>query len=286
MANRQNPTLRQRRLGAELRRIREQAGLGGNQLAGLLGVTPALVTQMENGKSAVSEERLRAIAAACMRADDPLIDALAGMTGEQDPRWWEAYRQDLPKVPIDVAEIEGHAKRITTFTIAFIPGLLQTDAYAAAVFANGYPTLLDHEVDLRVEFRRRRQRIVRSGETPYLGIIHEAALHIRYGGPTVLHEQLEALISDSELPGVSLRVIPFDTPNFPGPSENLTYAEGPVRELDTVQADSSHGSHIFDTPAQLAGYRAILERLKAASLAENESRDYIRSIIKGNEQQA
>ncbi|WP_380280693.1 helix-turn-helix domain-containing protein [Kitasatospora purpeofusca] len=280
MANRQNPTLRQRRLGAELRRIREQAGLGGNQLAGLLGVTPAMVTQMENGKSAVSEDRLHAITAACMCVNEPLIEALASMTGERGTGWWEEHRQELPRIPIEVAEIEGHAKKITTFTVTLIPGLLQTVSYATAVFAKGYPPLPKHEVDLRVNFRRRRQQIVRSGEMPYLGIIHEAALHIQYGGPIVLREQLESLVRDSELPGISVRIVPFETANFPGPSENLTYAVGPVPELDTVQADSSHGSHIFDVPAQLEQYRGILERVESVALAEGESRDRIRSTIK------
>ncbi|MFF2749871.1 Scr1 family TA system antitoxin-like transcriptional regulator [Kitasatospora sp. NPDC058048] len=246
----------------------------------MLGVTPALVTQMENGKSAVSPERLSEIAEACMCLNEPSVSTLAGMASEREAAWWEEYRGVLVAAPIDLAEIEGHARRLRSFTIGFIPGLLQTAAYATAVFAKGYTPLADHEVARRVNFRLRRQRIVRSGDTPYLALIHEAALRIQYGGHAVLREQLESLIEDAELPGVSLRVVPFDTADFPGPSENLAYAEGPVPELDTVQADSSHGSHIFDSPAQLAGYRAIFGRIEAVALEESESRDYIRSIMK------
>ncbi|MFD7453231.1 helix-turn-helix domain-containing protein [Kitasatospora sp. NPDC059827] len=279
MANR-IPTLRQRRLGAELRRMREQAGFGGSHLAGLLGVTPALVTQMENGKSAVSVERLNEIAEACMCVNTPLVEALADMTRERNVAWWDEYREELSAAPIDVAEIEGHAKRLKSFTIGIIPGQLQTSSYATAVFARGFTPLSDREIERRMNFRLRRQQIFRSGETPYLALVHEAALRIQYGGPTVLRSQLDSLVKDSELPGISLRVVPFDTADFPGPSENLLYAEGPVPELDTVQADSSHGSHIFDSPAQLAGYRAILERIEAVALPESESRDHIRSIMK------
>ncbi|MFD4398849.1 helix-turn-helix domain-containing protein [Kitasatospora sp. NPDC058478] len=274
------PTLRQRRLGAELRRMREQAGFGGSHLARLLGVTAALVSQMEIGKSAVSVARLHEIAEACMCANAPLVEALADMARERDPAWWDEYRAALAAAPIDVAEIEGHAKRLKSFTIGIIPGLLQTNSYATAVFARGFTPLPDREVDRRVNFRLRRQQIIRSGETPYTALVHEAALRIQYGGPEVLRDQLDSLVKDSELSGVSLRVVPFATANFPGPSENLLYAEGPVPELDTVQSDSSHGSHIFDSPAQLAGYRAILERIEAVSLPESESRDHIRSIMK------
>ncbi|GAB7182752.1 helix-turn-helix transcriptional regulator [Kitasatospora sp. Ki12] len=274
------PTLRQRRLGAELRRMREQAGFGGSHLARLLGVTPALVSQMEIGKSAVSVARLHEIAEACMCANAPLVEALADMARERDSAWWDEYRTTLAAAPIDVAEIEGRAKRLKSFTIGIIPGLLQTNSYATAVFATGFTPLPEREVDRRVKFRLRRQQIIQAGETPYTALVHEAALRIQYGGPTVLREQLESLIRDSERPAVSLRVVPFATANFPGPSENLLYAEGPVPELDTVQADSSHGSHIFDSPAQLAGYRATLERIEAVALQESESRDHIRSIMK------
>ncbi|GAA2268685.1 helix-turn-helix transcriptional regulator [Kitasatospora cystarginea] len=280
MPLRRDPTLRQRRLGAEMRKMREQAGLGGSQLARALGLNPTQVTQMEAGKIGVSAERLRTVAAACMCDNQPLIDALAGMATERVKGWWEEYRGVLSTDPLEVAEIEGHATRITTFTIAFIPGLLQTSSYAASVFAKGYPRLPQHEVDLRTTFRLRRQQIVRSGETPYSAFIHEAALRIQYGGPGVLSEQLGSLVEDSEHPGISVRVVPFDTVDFPGPSENLTYAAGPVPELDTVQADSSHGSHLFDSPAHLASYRAILERIAAVALPEDESRDFIRCIMK------
>ncbi|MGA5820549.1 helix-turn-helix domain-containing protein [Kitasatospora sp. NPDC094028] len=280
MAVRSTPTLRQRRLGAELRRMREQAGLGGSQLARELGISPGQMTQMETAKIGVSPERLRIVAAACKCDNQPLIDALAALAGERTKGWWEPYRGTVGTDTIDVAEMDGHARRLSTFTIAFIPGLLQTRSYATAVFATGYPPLPDHEVDRRVDFRLHRQQIVRSGETPYLALIHEAALRIQYGGPTVMREQLDSLVKDSELPGVSVRVVPFDTADFPGPSENLAYAEGPVPELDTVQADSSHGSHIFDAPAQLASYRAILGRIESVALPESESRDYIRSIAK------
>ncbi|MFF7637651.1 helix-turn-helix domain-containing protein [Kitasatospora sp. NPDC008050] len=280
MPGRHNPTLRQRRLGAELRRMREQAGLGGSELARALGVSPAQVTQLENGKSSVSADRLRTIAAACKCASQPLVDALAAMATDRGKGWWEKYREVLSADFLDVAEIEGHATRITTFTVVSMPGLLQTSSYASAMFKHGFPPLPQHEADLRTAFRLQRQRLVRSGEAPYSALIHEAALRIRYGGAQVLAEQLDSLVGDSEHPSIAVRVVPFDTEHFPGPSENLTYAQGPVPELDTAQADSSHGSHLFDSPVQLASYRVILERIASAALSEDESRDFIRSVRK------
>ncbi|MFJ2575438.1 helix-turn-helix domain-containing protein [Kitasatospora aureofaciens] len=278
---RTNPTLRQRRLGAELRRMREQAGFGGSELGRAVGMNPAQVTQMESGKIGISVERLRTIAATCMCVNQPLIDALADIITERvKPGWWEEYRGTLATDFLENAELEGHARRLATYTVTFIPGLLQTGAYATAVFSNSFPPLPRHEVDLRTAFRMQRQRIVRSGTTPYTAFIQEAALRMQFSGAKVLAEQLEALIEDSEGPTISVRVVPFAVGVMPSPSENFTYAEGSVRELDTVQMDTGPGCQLFDAPAHVAGFRAILDRLESNALSEGESRDFIRSIKK------
>ncbi|MEU3562865.1 helix-turn-helix transcriptional regulator [Kitasatospora sp. NPDC006786] len=284
MALRSNPTLRQLRLGAELRRMREQAGLGGSQLARALGINPAHVTQMESGRTGISVERLRTIAALCMCVNEPLIDALADIITDRDKGgWWEEYRGNLSPDFLEVAEIEGRARGLSTYTMAFIPGLLQTNAYASAVFARNFPPLPCHEVDLRTSFRMQRQRIVRSGETPYLAYIHEAALRMQFSGPKVQAEQLGSLIEASELPTISVRVVLFEVDTLPLTHENFTYAEGPIPELDTAQMDSGLGNVLFDAPAHMTRFRTLLARIDSAALSEGESREFIRSIKKDME---
>lgn len=281
MANRLNPTLRQRRIGAELRRMREQAGFGGSQLARSLGISPAHITQMESGKTGISVERLRAIAATCLCANEPLIDALAAIiTDRGKPGWWEEYRGTLATDFLEVAELEGHAGKLFTYTTTFIPGLLQTGTYASTLFSQAYPPLARYEVELRAAFRMQRQRVVRSGATPYTAFIHEAALRMEFSGPKAMSEQLGALIDDSETAGISVRVVPFRVDAVPSPSENFTYAEGPVTELDAAQMDTGHGIQLFDTPAHLARFRALIARMDSTALSEEKSRDLIRLIMK------
>ncbi|MFF7590049.1 helix-turn-helix domain-containing protein [Kitasatospora purpeofusca] len=280
MALRPNPTLRQRRLGSELRRMREQAGLGGSELARKLGISPAQVTQMEMAKIGVSPERLRMVASACRCANGPLIDALAEMASERGKGWWEDYRGALTIDFLEIAELEAHAKRLTFCTTAYIPGLLQTGAYASAVFARLFPPLSAGEVEARTAFRIRRQEIVRSGRTPLRTFIHEAALRMQFGGPAVLVDQLDALLNDSEHPGISVRVVPFALDTFPGSGENLTFAEGPVPELDAIEMDVSQGALFFDSQADLATHRVIFSRLASTALGEADSREFIRSVMK------
>lgn len=280
MPPRSNPTLRQRRLGTELRRMREQAGFGGSELGRLVGMSPAQVTQMESGRIGISVERLHTIAAACTCANRPLINALAGMIAERGKGWWEEYREVLTADFLEVAEIESFATALSTCTTTYIPGLLQTGAYASAVFTRVYPPLPRKDIDVRTAFRVQRQQLVRSGKTALRAFIHEAALRMQFGGPEVLADQLDALVEDSAQTGISIRVVPFAVDTFPGASENLTFAAGPVPELDTVQMDVAHGVLFFDAPADLAKHRAIFDRMDSIALSEEGSRDFIRSIKK------
>lgn len=261
--------------------MREQAGFGGSELGRAVGMNPAQVTQMEAGRIGISVERLHTIAAACMCVNEPLIAALSDIITEREkPGWWEEYRGTLSADFIDVAEVESHARKLTTYTMAFIPGLLQTGPYASAVFAQAVPPPPRHEIDLRTAFRMQRQRVIRSGAAPYAAFIHEAALRMQFSGPTVLAEQLGALIDDSQQPTVTVRVIPFGIGAMPSSNENITYAEGPIIELDTAQMDTGVGTRVLDAPAHLARFRSLLARFAGAALPEEESLDFIASIKK------
>ncbi|MEV0187414.1 helix-turn-helix transcriptional regulator [Kitasatospora purpeofusca] len=268
-------------MGAELRRMREQAGFGGSQLARALGVNPAQITQMEAGKTGISVERLRTIAAACMCVNEELITALAEIITERGKvGWWESYRGTLSENFLEIAELEDQARGITTYTITLVPGLLQTESYATAVFSQAYPPIPQREIELRTAFRIQRQQTVRSGETKYTAFIHEAALHMQFGGPQVRADQLDALIEDAGVPGITIRVLPFDGTGLPSPIDNFTYADGPIPDLDTVQSDTGFGIRRLDMPVHVARFRAIIARMDSAALPADESREFIRSLRK------
>ncbi|MFG2846130.1 helix-turn-helix domain-containing protein [Kitasatospora sp. NPDC048296] len=278
MALRPNPTLRQRRVGTELRRMREQAGLSGSQLARQLSIHAAQVTQMETGKSGISVERLRTIAAACMCTNQPLIDALANMTSERGKGWWEDYRGTLSIDFLDIAELEANARSISTWATTYIPGLQQTEDYASAVFSRSAPGIPSHDLDARTSFRMRRKEAVRQGGMPYVSFIHEAALRMQFGGPRVLADQLDHLINDSLAGRISVRVVPFDLDTFPGGGENIMFVEGPVPELATLQMDTAVGCLFFDSQASMARHQGVFELLDSSALSEAKSREFIRSI--------
>ncbi|MFF9621322.1 helix-turn-helix domain-containing protein [Streptomyces griseosporeus] len=279
MPPRSTPTERQRRLGAELRKLRLTSGMTTEQAAKLLGVPRTNVPNMESGRSGISAERVRALAAnyGCTDADD--IEALAAMATGRQKGWWETYRGRLRDDFLDIAEMEWHATRLRIAVTVHLPGLLQTEDHARAVFEAVIPRLPRDEVDVRVAHRLDRQQVLDRPDPPALDVIlHEAALRMEFGGPAVARRQLEQLLRMSQREKVTLRVIPFKAGGFPGAGQSVVYAEAAVPRLDTVELDSTHGPEFLDSADQLAKYRAQLDAAQAIALTPSASRDFIRTL--------
>ncbi|GAB7103157.1 transcriptional regulator WhiJ [Streptomyces phaeofaciens JCM 4814] len=274
MATRRHPTARQMRLGTELRRLREAAGLKATAAAALLGVSSVQVSQIESGVAGVSEERLRRLAANYCCFDAELIDALVAMATDRTRGWWEEYRGLLPTSFLDLSELDHHAAFHREVAIVYVPGLLQTEDYARAVFSSRVPELTSEELELRVRYRMARQAKIASYEV----VIHEAALRIRISDRSVSRAQLARLVELSEKPHITLRIVPFDLDGFSGASGAMTYVGGPLPKLDTVVRDAPHGTVLVDSEAQLVAYRTRFRRVQSVSLDPERSRDFIHKL--------
>ncbi|MEU0741708.1 helix-turn-helix transcriptional regulator [Streptomyces sp. NPDC006134] len=280
MAPRSAPTERQRRLGAELRKLRLAAGMTTEHAAGLLGVPRTNVPNMESGRSGISPERVRTLAANYGCTDQALVDALASMASERDKGWWESYRGQLPDPFLDIAEMEWHARRVRIIVSVHLPGLLQTEEHARAVFEAVIPRLAPADVEVRVAHRLDRQQVLERTPPPDLDVIvHEAALRMEFGGPAVARRQLEHLLLMSGREAVTIRVIPFKAGGFPGAGQSVLYAEGAVPQLDTVELDSTHGPEFIHAETQLHKYRAHLDAANGVALEPDASRDFIRTLV-------
>jgi transcriptional regulator with XRE-family HTH domain len=281
MAPRQTPTVRQRRFGAELRRLRDAAGLSAPRAAELLGTDRTTISNMEAGRFGISEQRLRRLAS-IYECDDPtLIDALAAMTGGRSSGWWDEYRGKVPPDFLDVAELEHHATSLRTLQTAHIPGMFQVEDHARALFDLFIPALPRLEVELRIAQRLARHTVITKAPTvTYRGVIHEAALHMQVGGRQVAREQLKRLIEEGERENVTLLVIPFSAGEFPMAGDSVLYAAAESPHLDTVQLDTPIGAVFFDSPTQLANFRRRLDAVEQVALDPRHSRDRILEIVK------
>jgi transcriptional regulator with XRE-family HTH domain len=278
---RSTPTARQRRLGTELRRLRERSGTSVQQAAALLGVDRTRIPNIESGRIGISPERVRTLAQNYACPDPGLVDILASMARERTKGWWEQHRGVLPPALLDLCELEHHAVALHTAVATHIPGLLQTEAHARAVLATADPPLPEPDLRARLALRRGRQEVFGRERPPlYEAVVHEAALRMRFGGPEVVRAQLEHLAERSERAGTTVRVIPFAAGGLPGAGQSFTYAAASLEQLDTVQLDSAHGPTLLDAHPKLELYRGLLARLRALALSAEASRDFIRAVAR------
>ncbi|MGP4110354.1 helix-turn-helix domain-containing protein [Streptomyces sp. 4N509B] len=281
MAPRQTPTVRQRRFGTELRRLRDAAGMSAPKAAELLGSDRTMISNIESGRFGISEERLRRLASIYGCDDSVLIDALATMTGGRKGGWWEEYRGKIPPDFLDVSEVEHHAMRLRTVQTALLPGLFQTEDSARAQFDLVVPRLPRLEVELRVAHRMARQAVVTGDDPiPFVGVIHEAALRMQVGGRGVAREQLRHLLTEGERDNVTLLVVPFAAGGFPLIGDSVMYAEATIPNLDTVHMDSPTGAVFIDAPTQLSNFRKTLDMVEAVALTASKSKDLILTVLK------
>jgi transcriptional regulator with XRE-family HTH domain len=281
MPPRSSPTVRQARLGAELRKLREAAGMAAREAGAFLGGNQAQISHIEAGRWGVSADRVRRLATCYSASDEELVEALSAMAEERGRGWWEEYRGVLAPAFLDLAELEHHATYLRSVNVINVPGVLQTEEYIRAIHHSYRPALPAENIDARVEFRLRRRNVLeRDVPLPLKVIVHEAALRMRFGGRKVTRGQLEHLLEASEWPSVTLRVLPFTCEEFIEATDAPTYAGGVVPQLDTVQLDSPTGFFYLGAEAQLNKYRMLLDIAERSSLSEVESRQLIHHIAR------
>ncbi|MEW2303747.1 helix-turn-helix transcriptional regulator [Streptomyces sp. NPDC006655] len=279
MPPRPTPTARRLRIGTELRRLRERAGMTAAEAARSLGTTQAQISNIEANRFGISAERVHTLAHIYGCTDRPLVDALAAMAADRTRGWWEEYRDNLPSRLLDLAELEHHAEALRVTQVINIPGLLQTPEHARALFREAVPALRPHEIEYRISHRIKRQAILNREQPPsYTAIVHEAALRMQFGGREVARTQLQHLAEISGHPAVTLRVIPFDGTSFPTTGHAVDYFHGPVPVLDTVEVDTAHGNELVHAPGQLEKYRLVLDRMESVALEPTPSLDLVHRI--------
>lgn len=284
MTVRKPPTERQRRLGAELRTMREHVGLSLTEAAALHRTDRTTVSNVEAGRFGVSADRVRVWAANYECSERAYIDALAEMAKERrasNANWWDSYRDKLVATSLDLAEMEHRAHALRGAQITHLPGLLQHEGYIRAVFREAVPRPTPEALEHRVAFRVRRSEVLdRPGAPECTFLIHEAALRIRFGDDRVIKTQLNHLLNQSERTNVTIRVMPFEAGGFASAGSSALYVYGPVHKLDTVQLDIPTGSVFLSTESQLANYRCLLDRMEQRCLGPDRSRDLIREVMR------
>lgn len=271
-----------RRLATELRRLREHAGLSGDEVAARLGWSGSKVSRIETYRTGVKSEDLVALLN-LYEIDDRQRDQLTALAGEQESRgWWASYSDALPPDLADYISLENDADSLRCWSSAVIHGLLQTEDYARVVIeTQAYSTapIPKADVERRVQARMRRQAIITRPDPIHVTVVlDEAVLLRKIGDQAIMRAQLGRLLEWSRTPSVTLRVLALaeNHPIGTGAFSILRFAPVYGTELnDLVYVEQLVRSSFIEDRAEALLYEIAYDRLAAAALDPDSSAELI-----------
>ncbi len=275
------PTVRRRRLGAELRALRENNGFKLEEVADRLGIAPSTLSRIETGKAPTKTAYLTAMLSLYQVNDPGARQVLLEMAREGHRKgWWSVYDDVLPSGMGMYVGLEAEASGLRSYEAMVIHGLLQTPEYARAVLKEMYPRHTEDQIRRMSDVRVERQRRL-DGESPFdLWVIHdEAVIRRRVGGTAVMRMQLSHLLADAERPGVTMQVLPFESGAHAGSSGSFSVMEFPERsDADVVFLDSVAGVIFLEKDRDVRDRTEAFDRLRASALSPPASADLVARI--------
>ncbi|MER8000620.1 MULTISPECIES: helix-turn-helix domain-containing protein [unclassified Streptomyces] len=281
MASNVNPTVRRRRLGQELRRLRELKGMTAEEVAERLLVSQSKISRLENGRRSISQRDVRDLCGVYEVEDQRIVDSLMQMAKDSRQQgWWHAFGD----IPYSVyIGLETDAASLRVYEPQVIPGLLQTKPYAEALINGALPESPVLDVEKRVGVRMRRQDRITSTEDPLRlwAVVDEAALRRAVGNRTLMREQLEHLMEQSELPHVTVQVLPFEMGAHPGITGHYAILEFPdASDSSVVYIEGVTSDLYLEKSNDVQRYSVMYEHLRAQALNADQSRQFISKIAK------
>ncbi|MEV3931873.1 MULTISPECIES: helix-turn-helix transcriptional regulator [unclassified Streptomyces] len=277
-----NPTVRRRRLGQELRRLREIKGMTAEEVAERLLVSQSKISRLENGRRSISQRDVRDLCGVYEVEDHRVVDSLMQMAKDSRQQgWWHAFGD----IPYSVyIGLETDAESLRVYEPQIVPGLLQTRSYAEALINGALPEAPPSDIEKRVNVRARRQDRVNAPEHPLRlwAVIDESALRRLVGGKQVMIEQLEHLVEQSQLPHVTVQVLPFDMGAHPGINGQYAILEFPdAADSSVVYIEGVTSDLYLEKANDVQRYSVMYEHLRAQALNVDQTRQFISDITKG-----
>ncbi|MHC0433219.1 helix-turn-helix domain-containing protein [Streptomyces sp. O3] len=282
MASNVNPTVRRRRLGMELRRLRELKGMTAEEVAERLLVSQSKISRLENGRRSISQRDVRDLCGVYEVEDRRIVDSLMQMAKDSRQQgWWHAYGD----IPYSVyIGLETDAASLRVYEPQVVSGLLQTRSYAEALITGALPETTPTDIEKRVQVRMRRQDRINDDESPLRlwSVIDEAALRRVVGDRQVMIEQLEHLVEVSQLPHVTVQVMPFAMGAHPGVNGQYAVLEFPeAADSSVVYIEGVTSDLYLEKAPDVQKYSVMYEHLRAQALNVDQTRQFITDIAKG-----
>jgi transcriptional regulator with XRE-family HTH domain len=279
-----------RNIAAALRQLREDSGKNLNEVAEDLMISTSKLSRLENAQGKPQPRDIRDAIQYYGIDGTPMAGNLRRwVASAQRQGWWTDFDDEVLGNPLGGLGLDAHlgyeadAKVERIYTLPFVPALLQTNEYAAAIFRY-MEHRRDDEIEQLLDVRERRKQALISREgldaLELVAVTHESTLYQQVGSPRILRDQLDALVEGSRAERVSLHVLPYEA----GPVSTMTcmyaYFEYGDAELeqDVVHIETPAGYWSVEDPDKVAEYRKAHDALVKASLTQDASRSLIRAI--------
>jgi transcriptional regulator with XRE-family HTH domain len=258
------PTVRRMQLGARLRSLRLAKGLTRDQAGYAIRGSESKISRMELGRVAFKQRDVADLLRLYGLEDADEQRRLLELAHEANsPGWWHAYGDVLSSWFQNYLDLEQAAELIRTYEVQFVPGLLQTDAYARAVIMLAHGTAGADQIDRRAKLRMARKQLLDRPDPPRLwAVIDEAVLRRQIGGPAVLREQIAYLLEMTAVPHVRLQVIPFASGGHAAAGGAFSILRFPHEEVpDVVYIEHLTSGLYLDKREDVDQYAAAVGRL-------------------------
>ncbi|MGF7234810.1 MAG: helix-turn-helix domain-containing protein [Frankia sp.] len=279
-----SPTVRRRRLGAELRRLRESADVTVEEACIPLRCSMSKISRMENGRVPIRPRDVGDLLDLYGVTDETQREPLLALARDSRKRgWWHVYNDVVPAWFEIYIGLEGDASSISVYEAQLVHGLLQTGDYAREVIRSDNPTATDSDVERKVALRLDRQSRLTAPEPPRLwAILDESVLRRPVGGPDVMGPQLAHIVKIAELPNVTVQVVPFAAGAHAGLGSTFSVLGFPdAGDTDVVYVEEATSSLYLERPADIRLYRQKLENLMARALRPDQSIEMIANAAEG-----
>lgn len=277
-----SPLAARRKLGQELRLLRDQAGFTAEEVGAELGCHSSKISRLELAKRACTKQDFESLMELYGVAEGKHaeLEKLMIKGRQRVPPWWDAYADVISAAYAEFLAYEAEAVRCFEYQPMLIPAQLQTEGYARAITSPGFAALGPDQIDSLVEVRMRRQERLRSvGLLRMEALVTEAALRLQVGGAEVMREQLRHLRQLAELEQVGLRVIPFQAgANGASTGAFTLFSTNADADGEVVFMESAEGVSFSDNPVTMRRLVRLFRNLSGAALSAQHSVELVRHV--------
>jgi transcriptional regulator with XRE-family HTH domain len=284
MGKSRTSVVQRQRLGRELRRLREAAGLTIEAAGAEIQRSDSTISRIETGVRTAQIIELKALLEVYGIPADQRDVYLRMLRDAPEQGWWTNYEGSLPPGLETYIGLEADAATLRVFALAMVHSLLQTEDYARAVIRSFRPTAPDEQIEKLVAVRMQRQQVLsRKPESLQLSVVlDEASLHRRVGGRDVMRAQARHLVHCAEeVPNITLQVLPFDQGAHGAMNGGFTLIDFPdPKDPATVYMDTPGGNLYLQKPHDTRDFNQLFGRLCGAALdAERNTPRLLRAYL-------